>query len=747
MTPEQDPSCGKHYLKYLYMVWVGSFLLMLGSYWWIDYQAKQEMALAKANGSAVQQPAQNRGPNSTGQGLVNPGTQGGGNAAALPVALNQPLMAPGGGELSIPQNVTGPAPFARVAKFMMPSVVNVSATTMRPGDPNKKTKTGLQFANPFSGMATESIGSGVVVTEDGYILSNFHVVENAKQVFVTLFNDQGTVKLPAEIVTLDSRRDLALLKVEADNPLQPAPLGDSKLVNVGDPAIAIGSPFGLDQTVSQGIISGKRKAVNIGGTVHRNLLQTDAAINRGNSGGPLVGADGSVIGVNTAIYTTTSAFSGVGFAVPSNAAREFLEERIQLPNVTPINGTMMPVAAQNAPPIPSDAVLTHDDRGPCENCHQILPPAGGGQPVAARPPPPIPSDAVMPHGDRGPCENCHQILPAGGTGQPIAMQRGPGMGQGMGQHRNRADRMFSFDPNGAFALPAAATTMKESPTLAPAELVAMVTSGVGATFQVLNVDLAAKLGSPYPKGLVVDQVKAGSSAEQAGLKKGDVLIKANGKWLESLESLAELIQAGNQEIRLSVVRDGRREELLIGVARLQAGPGAQMQPVAMNQQAGMPLAQMGNNLQQPMAPSMPPPMAPSAQGQNWNGAMQGGGMQNGATPAWQTNGTAPRANRAAPKPVPTEFEWMGMEIIPITSARMNRQPMLKGKSGGLITDMGAASPAMRAGVQRNDVVVAINGQAVSDGRSIDKAIKAAKGRQWALLEIERNGTRMFVKVQ
>ncbi|WP_160162702.1 trypsin-like peptidase domain-containing protein [Magnetococcus marinus] len=776
---------------------------MLGGYWWADYQQKQEQTLAMSNRPVISAQVNAPAPDTAGNATT---AQMG--VSAVPVALNQPMMGAGNTALSIPQNVSGTFPFAHVVKLMMPSVVNVSATIMTTtADPNADPKRGLQFANPFSGIATESIGSGIVVTEDGYILSNFHVVENAKQVFVTLFNDQGTVKLPADVIALDSRRDLALLKVEADTPLQPAPFGDSKIVDIGDPVIAIGSPFGLDQTVSKGIISGKRKAVNIGGTVHKNLLQTDAAINRGNSGGPLVAADGSVVGVNTAIYTTTSAFAGVGFAVPSNTAREFLEEQIQLPVLTPLNATMLPVAAPNAPPIAADAVLTHGDKGPCENCHQILPaanaqpvaarppppipanavmphgdrgpcenchqilPAANGQPVAARPPPPIPANAVMPHGDRGPCENCHQILPAA-NGQPVAMQQGMGQGgggqggggQGMGRHRNRADRMFSFDPNGAFALPAAATLPVDSGMAVPAEIMAIVNSKMGVTFQVLNVELAAQVGSPYPKGLLVDQVSVGSTSDQAGLQKGDVVIKADGKWLDSLAALAELVQAGNEQIRLSVVRGGRREELVIGLAQLQAGPGAQMQPVAMNQTQGMTQPNLGYNLQQPMQqpmqqPSMQQPMQqPSMQqpmqqfsmqqpqepmqAQNWNNP-----AQNGATPAWQGNNRAPNMNGAPPKPAPTEFEWMGMEIMPITPARISRQPMLKGKSGGVITDLGAASPAMRAGVQRGDVVVAINGQAVSDGRTIDQAIKAAKGKQWALLEIERNGTRMFVKVQ
>ena len=188
----------------------------------------------------------------------------------------------------------------------------------------------LQFAVPAAGAVLESIGTGFVVRSDGYILTNYHVVRGNDAMVVTVFDETGAQRYPATIVKLDASVDLALLKIEPRAPLTAAPLGDSDRVQVADEVIAIGSPFGLDLTVSRGIVSAKRKSLVIEGTVHRDLLQTDAAINQGNSGGPLVNRSGEVIGINTAIYTPTGAFAGVGFAVPSNQARLFLSDELGL---------------------------------------------------------------------------------------------------------------------------------------------------------------------------------------------------------------------------------------------------------------------------------------------------------------------------------------------------------------------------------------------------------------------------------
>ncbi len=173
---------------------------------------------------------------------------------------------------------------------------------------------------------TRGQGSGIVISEDGLVVTNNHVIENADEIMVTLADRR---EYPAEIVGRDVETDLAVLKITASE-LIPAEWGDSDSLELGAPVWAMGSPFGLDQTVTRGIISGKhrRTADNTGGAnPHQDLLQTDAAVNPGNSGGPLVNSSGQVIGINTSIYGDF--FQGISFAVPSSLAKQIVEKLIK----------------------------------------------------------------------------------------------------------------------------------------------------------------------------------------------------------------------------------------------------------------------------------------------------------------------------------------------------------------------------------------------------------------------------------
>lgn len=175
--------------------------------------------------------------------------------------------------------------------------------------------------------ATEGLGSGFIIDEDGNILTNYHVIENARRIQVTLAD--GTTA-EAEVVGTDPGNDIALIHVDiASDLVRPAPLGDSDTVVIGEPVLAIGNPFGLEGTVTQGIISGRDRTLSqTGQRPIRELLQTDAAINPGNSGGPLVNFKGEVIGINTAIENPTgeNVFIGIGFAIPINTAQRFLPQ-------------------------------------------------------------------------------------------------------------------------------------------------------------------------------------------------------------------------------------------------------------------------------------------------------------------------------------------------------------------------------------------------------------------------------------
>ena len=224
-----------------------------------------------------------------------------------------------------------PAPdgFADLAERLMPAVVNISTSPMvkqrRSGGPGQAPFNDFfeEFFNQRRGGPSQpegrkvsSLGSGFVIDPKGLIITNNHVIEEADEIIVN-FSD-GT-KLPAELIGRDPKTDLAVLKVESKTRLPFVPLGDSEKARVGDWVIAIGNPFGLGGSLSAGIISAINRDINAG--PYDSFIQTDAAINRGNSGGPLFNMKGEVIGVNSAIISPSGGSVGIGFSIPSNLAK------------------------------------------------------------------------------------------------------------------------------------------------------------------------------------------------------------------------------------------------------------------------------------------------------------------------------------------------------------------------------------------------------------------------------------------
>ena len=171
------------------------------------------------------------------------------------------------------------------------------------------------------GGVQESLGSGFIVDSKGYIITNYHVVEKADKIYVKLSTDPDSQDLgrPARVIGTDKATDLAVIKIDTSSPLPTVKVGNSDNASVGDWVVAIGSPFALSQTVTAGIISAKNRTIDPGaGGQFQHFIQTDAAINPGNSGGPLLNMNGEVIGVNTAIYTQSAGYQGIGFAMPAN---------------------------------------------------------------------------------------------------------------------------------------------------------------------------------------------------------------------------------------------------------------------------------------------------------------------------------------------------------------------------------------------------------------------------------------------
>jgi serine protease Do len=248
--------------------------------------------------------------------------------------------------LTVPDPIPSSASFASIVNKVEPAVVNIATTQVLDRKQSQKKRRAQPYDQDdpmqdffdrfFDGrpdgppQAERSLGSGVIVDKRGYILTNNHVVEQATKIQVQLNGD--TTKYTAKLVGVDEDTDLAVVKIDANKDLPVAKLGNSDGVQVGDWVLAIGSPFGLQATVTAGIISAKDRG-GIGQQFQR-FLQTDAAINPGNSGGPLVDLSGQVIGINTAIITGSRGYEGVGFALPSTTAINVYDQIIKQGRVT-----------------------------------------------------------------------------------------------------------------------------------------------------------------------------------------------------------------------------------------------------------------------------------------------------------------------------------------------------------------------------------------------------------------------------
>ncbi|MBA3601458.1 MAG: trypsin-like peptidase domain-containing protein, partial [Acidobacteria bacterium] len=225
------------------------------------------------------------------------------------------------------------ASFAEVSKRVEPAVVNidtkgkVSADVKLKGEKPETSNPDdiMEFLRQLPRRPSSSVGSGFIVDKTGYILTNFHVVEDTSRISVRL---QSGEDFAARIVGTDKETDLAVLKIDVPRDLPFIKLGNSDAAQVGDWVLAIGSPFGLAQTVTAGIISQTNRDTPYA-SVFQKFIQTDAAINRGNSGGPLVNMDGEVIGINSQIATSTGDYNGIGFALPSNEAAYVFRQILQ----------------------------------------------------------------------------------------------------------------------------------------------------------------------------------------------------------------------------------------------------------------------------------------------------------------------------------------------------------------------------------------------------------------------------------
>jgi serine protease Do len=277
-----------------------------------------------------------------------------------------------------------PAPdsFADLAEKLLPAVVNISSSQtvtakngpdtgpemplFPPGSPFEKLFRDFMDRNHQGGKhgdnepaapprRMQSLGSGYIIDPSGVVVTNNHVIDGADEITVTL---QDNTTLKATLIGRDERTDIAVLKVKADKPLPSLPFGDSDHMRVGDWVLAIGNPFGLGGSVTAGIVSARGRDINQG--PYDNFIQTDAAINRGNSGGPLFNMDGEVIGMNTAIYSPSGGSIGIGFSIPSNLVKTVVA---QLRNYGHARRGWLGVKIQQVTPDIADSLGLHDARG------------------------------------------------------------------------------------------------------------------------------------------------------------------------------------------------------------------------------------------------------------------------------------------------------------------------------------------------------------------------------------------------
>lgn len=235
-------------------------------------------------------------------------------------------------------SVATPGSYSYAAKKAMPAVVNIFTSKKAELNPHQKYLDDPAFRQFFGDQFDDmeppsqpenSLGSGVIISDQGLILTNNHVIATADEIEIALSDGR---KMSAKVVGTDPDTDLALIKVDADH-LPAITFTSSDKLNVGDVVLAIGNPFGVGQTVTQGIVSALGRS-HLGINIYENFIQTDASINPGNSGGALIDADGNLVGINSAIYSRSGGSMGIGFAIPATLARQVMEQIVAQGNVT-----------------------------------------------------------------------------------------------------------------------------------------------------------------------------------------------------------------------------------------------------------------------------------------------------------------------------------------------------------------------------------------------------------------------------
>ena len=434
--------------------------------------------------------------------------------------------------------------FATIAEKAKPSVVLIrSKKSVKVSRQNSRNP----FFDDFFGPATpqqpqeprteQGLGSGVIMSKDGYILTNNHVIDGADDITVSLPDKR---ELKAELIGTDPRTDIAVIKVkETDLPV--LSFGDSDQLRVGEWVMAVGNPFGFEHTVTAGIVSAKGRGgvlENGGRYFYQDFIQTDAAINPGNSGGALVDLDGNLMGINTAIFSRGGGFQGIGFAIPSNMARDIMTRLIKDGKITRgylgvfIQSIDEDLAASMGLKERKGAIVTEISKdGPAANSNLKvgdIVTTLNGQPIDD-------SDALR---------NLIATFPPGTAVRMDVLRDGKPskVTVTLGELPENPDQVASTE-----------TEHKNA------------ASRLGIDVQDLTPDIARRFQYDADSGVIIAKVEAGSVAEDKGLQRGDLVREVNGKPVTNVREFVAIVRGftGGQAVRFLIQRGNG--QFLIGI--------------------------------------------------------------------------------------------------------------------------------------------------------------------------------------
>jgi serine protease Do len=465
--------------------------------------------------------------------------------------------------LSIPSPRELSSQFSQISKQLEPSVVNINTESTiknphrrrgggNPDQPDDQNPFDDFFDKFFGGQQGQgpirehSLGSGVIVDAKGYIVTNRHVVEKADRIRVKLMDDPPGVLHDAKVIGSDQETDLAVIKIESEKGLPVAKLGNSDSMEVGDWVLAVGSPFGLSETVTAGIVSAKGRNI-VPNRQFQSFIQTDAAINPGNSGGPLVNMAGEVIGINTAILTDTNAYAGVGFAMPSNTVVNVYNQLIAPEHRVARGSIGIMFNAQENPAISrvygagSGGVTVSDVTAgsPAERAGIKV------------------GDTIV-SVDGKPVKNGDELV------SDIASRK-PGTKVSLGFVRNGKKQEASVTVADRAKLFAARLGDEEE----NGEEETPKESKLGLTVRAVTSEMADRLDIPAGKGVIVQDIKPSSFADDVGLTRGDVILEINKQPVNSEDDFTHVsssLKSGQDVVFLVRQRGAGRQDGTIFLA-------------------------------------------------------------------------------------------------------------------------------------------------------------------------------------